>query len=146
MRISTLIGVGLLGMLGAVSVSSKAKPEPPYPRTVREVPSEFRGSWETFGSRGCIREVSFRLEARRFYNFEASYDVVKITLRSPTLIVVHTRLDPVHGGPKYGTWTLRLVEGGNALSGPNGKPPYFERCQYGPPSSDLLQNVVNQQG
>ena len=147
MRVPTVICIGLLAcVVGVEAVSSKAKPPSAYPRTLREVPPQFQGAWDTFGSRGCVREVSFRLEPRRFYNFEASYDVLKVVLRSPTLIVVHTRLDRVHGGPNYGTWTLKLVQGGTALSGPSGNPPYFERCQYGASPSDLLQNVANQQG
>lgn len=131
--------------LGFESVGSSAKPPSAYPRTLREVPTQFRGAWETFGDHGCIREVTYRLEARRFFNFEASYDVVKVILRSPTLIVVHTRLDPVHGGPKYATWTLRLVKGGKALTGPSGNPPYFERCRPGKSPGELLQNIVNPQ-
>ena len=146
MTIPNRVPIVLFSCTLSLGASSSATSPSAYPRTVREVPAQFRGAWETFGDQGCIREVSYRLEARRFYNFEASYDVVSVTLRSPTLIVVHTRLDRVHGGPKNGSWTLRLVKDGNALSGPDGTPPYYERCRYGQTPSQLLDQGVSPRG
>lgn len=115
-------------VLSASGVSAKTYN---YSRTVREIPPQFRGAWDELVSDGCEgREARFQLERRYLFNFEVAYDVLKVTMRSPTLIVVHTQLDPQFGGPEDGTWTFRLVRGGNALSGPDGKRPYFGRCRH----------------
>jgi hypothetical protein len=112
--------ISAASQIGAAIQKSK------YPRVVREIPLEFRGTWDELN---CgIREVRYRISARRMFNFEAGYTVRNVTLRSPTEIVVITRADPEVGGSTHGVWRFRLVEDGKALSGPSGKPPFITRC------------------
>lgn len=132
MTIQRIAAITLIACaLNVAPAAEGAKPKPAYPRAIREIPPQFRGAWDELVTDGCGgREARFQLEARQMFNFEVAYEVQTVTLRSPTWIVVHTQLDPEFGGPEDGEWTFRLVQGGNALSGPSGKPPYFDRCRY----------------
>jgi hypothetical protein len=104
---------------------------PDYPRVVRDIPPPFRGAWDELVADGCLgREARFQLNAREFFNFEVPFEVLKVTLRSPKVIDVQTRLEPEFGGPEDDTWTFRLVKGGNALSAIDGKRPYYGFCRF----------------
>ena len=114
-------------VLAVHSAGAAANSASAYPRAAREIPSEFRGTWD---EQNCgIREVRYRLTARRLFNFEAGYDVLKVTLRAPNLIVVTTRADPEVGGRKFGTWAFRLANDGKALSESGGS--FINRCSFG---------------
>ena len=107
-----------------------ARPGSGYPKTLREIPREFRGSFDETGY--CGRETRFRLQASNLFNFETSSKVLKVILTSPTDIVIHTRIGREHrdGGPDTDKWTFKLVETGD-LAGSDGKPPYLLRCRHG---------------
>jgi hypothetical protein len=94
-----------------------------------EIPPAFRGSWDELIDDGCLdREPRFHLEPRTISNFEVEYDVLKVTLRTPSDLVVHVRLNPVFGQSAKETWQFKLVQDGRALAAPDGKPPFYRKC------------------
>lgn len=121
----------LLWLTSACAQQSKVE----YPRTVSEIPSEFHGRWDEITEDDCdSRESRFALGSNSLSNFEMAYDVVRVTLRSPVDIDVNARLDPAFGGPADEVWHFKLVQDGQALAAPDGKPPFYMRCPEIPAS------------
>ena len=117
--------LSLLCLTSACAQQSGVK----YPRVVGVIPSEFHGRWDEITDDGCdSRESRFMLARDSIHNFEVAYDVVRVVRRSPADIDVHSRLIPEFGGPADEVWRFKLVQGGQALSAPDGKPPFFTRC------------------
>lgn len=116
--------VAIVLLLGAQAQAPAA-----YPQTLREVPAAFRGGWDEIDD--CSeREPRFSITATSFYNFEVRWQVREVRMLSPTEIDIVT----LHDDPDRGVtgeeeiWTIRLVDGGRAITGRNGGTPDFPRC------------------
>lgn len=94
---------------------------------LREVPAPFRGGWDE-RAEGCAGpEPRFSITARRVWNFEVGYEVIRVRRLSWGEIEIVARLDH-EGRASAGeeiTWSFRLTDGGQAIAGDGVN---FRRC------------------